>query len=91
MSRRFTLLRVAVIGLVPLCESAMASQGSDLTGLSHSAEFAWLLGALVLGFSVVARRAPRHQGNGDRSATVDKRNLGDKGESWAPSSAGGGV
>jgi hypothetical protein len=89
MSRRFRLLRVAVIGLVPLCESAMASQASDLTGLSHSAEFAWLLGALVLGFSVVARRAPRHHGNGDRPSAVDKHNLGDKSESWAPSSAGG--
>lgn len=50
------LQSVLALGLVTLCSGAMADEAVAMAETGLNAELAWLLGSLVLGFSVIARR-----------------------------------
>ena len=56
MKEKFGIQLALGLGLLPFCCATVAAQ-TTTSDASLSAEFVWLLGAAVLGFSVVARRS----------------------------------
>ena len=58
MAQKFGCKLALAVLLLPFSIAAMAAQVAPLADANLNSEFAWLLGAAVFGFSVVARRTP---------------------------------
>lgn len=85
MKVKSALQLVLAFGLLPFCSNIMAAQAPVSTDGGGSADFAWLLGAAVLGCSVVARRSPRPPVN--PSPTPNTNTPAINPEQWLPSGA----
>ena len=59
MKLKSALQLVLALAVLPFCSNIMAAQVSIMADGGSIPEFAWLLGAVVLSFSVVARRSTR--------------------------------
>ena len=77
-----TLLGVA---LLQLCSSAVAEEVQAQAGGFVNGEFAWLLGAVILGLCVIARRRPFPHSN--RETISEPGTSTARPEQWKPSGA----
>lgn len=82
---RKTLPTMLALGLLPLCSSAMAEEVHAKADGFISGEFAWLLGAVILGLCVIARRRPLPHSNQETSSEAAAPTATPK--QWKPSGA----
>jgi hypothetical protein len=71
---------VLAVGLLPLATSVMAAPSSTLSDGNSGSQLAWLLGAAIVGFSVVARRNSSSPTNTD--TTPKTNSLAGKPANW---------
>ena len=71
MMTKTSLSTMLAVGLLSLCSSAMAEVVQARTNGFLNAEFAWLLGAVILGFCVIARRRPLPHDNREPAPEPD--------------------
>jgi len=57
--KKISLQLSLALSLLPLCSSVIAAQTQVQANAGLNPDIAWLLGAAILGFAVVARRSPR--------------------------------
>ena len=83
MKKKFGTQLALGLGLLPFYCATVAAQGLTPTDASLSAEFAWLLGAAVFGFSVIARRSPRPKINPEPTSNTNSATR--RPENWSAS------
>lgn len=83
MKTKFSL--VLAIGLLQLCSGAMAAQDNIQADGFMNGEFAWLVGAVILGLCVIARRRPLPHSN--REAASEASTSTGRTEQWETSGA----
>lgn len=85
MMTKTSLATVLAAGLLSLCSTAMAEAVQARANGFLSAEFAWLLGAVILGFCVIARRRPLPHAN--REPAAEPETVAGKPERWKTTGA----
>lgn len=71
MMTKTSLSTLLAAGMLSLCSSAMAEAVQAQANGFLNAEIAWLLGALILGLCVIARRRPLPHTNREPAAEPD--------------------